>query len=86
MRGALARWGTRLVAFPLLDPRQAEEHPEPGPLPPYPPWSLDPPSTRDHPPPPAPPWEGGRGKGGNTTSRVPPTSRDPLPLLTKGFF
>ena len=88
MRGVPARWGDPARGTPrLLDPVQAEEHHEPGPLPS---------------PPPAPLWEGARGKGsrlergsrlvafsncerfgrGNTTSRVPPTSRDALSLLT----
>ena len=98
MQGVPARWGDPARGPTLLDPAQAEEHHEPGPLPPFEPG---PPLLAGTPPPPAPLWEGARGKGsrlergsgpvafsncerfgrGNTTSRVPPTSRDPLSLL-----
>ena len=99
MRGVPARWGDPARGIPtLLDPVQAEEHHEPGPLTPFQPG---PPPIQAGTPPPAPLWEAARGEGsrlergsrlvafsncgrfgrGNTTSRVPPTGRDPLPLL-----
>ena len=69
MRGVPARWGDPARGIPaLLDPVQAEEHHEPGPLPHFEPG---PPLPAGTPPRLAPIWEGGRGKG----------SRDPLPLL-----
>ena len=112
MRRVPARWGDPSRGIPtlLLDPVQAEEHHEPGPLPPLGAGTPPPLPAGTPPPLPAPLWEGARGKGQgargpgsregrgagskggssncgrfgreNTTSRVPPTSRDPLPLLT----
>ena len=96
MRGVPARWGDPARGIPtLLDPMQAEEYHEPGPLPSFepPPPPLTPlctslgrargkesPAREGVPANGFPePWAFGRG---NTTSRVPPTSRDPLPLLT----
>ena len=103
MRGVPARWGDPARGIPtLLDPVQAEEHHEPGSLPPFEPGT--PPPSRPGPQPlhlfgkgqgaRGPGSRGGPGSGvfsncgrfgrGNATSRVPPTSRDPLPLLSSG--
>ena len=96
MRGVPARWGDPARGIPtLLDPAHAEEHHEPGPPPlfePGPPSGRPPPAPLWE----GARGKGsrlekgsrlvafsscGRFGRGNTTSRVPPTSRDPLPLL-----